>query len=216
MSYPISPSPDFLLYPSARILVPRCPSLVAPRRLIRLQASPSSLLSRSPWTGLRRNSSSCRRSITGACPAASREWSVAQGRSPRLPGAPHLPFYWRRRLYLVLASRRWRVESQLRPVIHVTPFSVSSRAASFLLSPPPPIVSLLPVCCCSRESFFVYLGVAWEPSIFALHLFILQQAELKHWFHRCLSSGVRVHGSKAMLKSLFAMLGNWVVWSKVH
>lgn len=71
---PTSPSSDLLLYLSTRIPVPRFPSPVAPRRRTRLQASPSSSLSRSPWTGLKRNSSSCRPSITGACPAAPGEW----------------------------------------------------------------------------------------------------------------------------------------------
>lgn len=74
---PVLSFSDLLLYSSARIPVPRSPSLVAPRRRTRLQASPSSSLSRSPWTGLKRNSSSCRRSITGACPAAPGEWSRA-------------------------------------------------------------------------------------------------------------------------------------------
>lgn len=117
-----------LLYPTARIPVAWSPSLVALRRRTRLQASPSSSLSRSPWTGLKRNFSSCRRSITGACRAAPGEWSPGQR------CAPGRPSWWRRQLYLVLASRRWRVESQLRPVIHVTPFPCSSRAASSLVS----------------------------------------------------------------------------------
>lgn len=67
---PTSPASDFLFYLSTCIPVPRFPSPVAPRRRTRLQASPSSSLSRSPWTGLKRNSSSCRPNITGACPAA--------------------------------------------------------------------------------------------------------------------------------------------------
>lgn len=53
--------------PSSSYLLPWLPLLVTCRRRTRLQASPLSSLSRSPWTGLKRNSSSCRRSITGAC-----------------------------------------------------------------------------------------------------------------------------------------------------
>lgn len=63
-----------------------------------------------------------------------------------------------RTVYLVLASRRWRVESQLSPVIHVTPSWLSG--PPLLLSPPLPIVSPLRICGCSRESLFVYFGVA--------------------------------------------------------
>lgn len=106
-----------------------------PRRRTRLQASPSNSLFRSLWTALKRNSSSCRRSITGACRASPGDWWPGQ------PCAPRRPAPWRRRLYLVLASRRWRVESQLKAVLRVTPFPGSSRAASCLL-----LLPLFPFC----------------------------------------------------------------------
>lgn len=102
--------------PSPSYLLPWSPLLVTCRRRTRLQASPLSSLSRSPWTGLKRNSSSCRRSITGAC-------RPAGGGGHLGGGGPFSPGQAARAVYLVLVSRRWRVESQLSPVIHVTPLS---------------------------------------------------------------------------------------------
>lgn len=90
------------------------------------------------------------------------------------------------------------MESQLRPVIHVTPFPGSSRAASAVVSssyhcfPFARLLLFQGVLFSSSSFSFEYLGVAREPSIFALRLFILQQAELKPWFSRCPSPGVQV------------------------
>lgn len=77
-------SSDLLLYPSPpHPPDPRSPSPIVLRRRTRLQASPSSSLFRNPWTALKRNSSFCRLSITGACPAVPGKWSVA--RAARCP-----------------------------------------------------------------------------------------------------------------------------------
>lgn len=117
---------------------------------------------------------------------------------PGLPRAPRaLPFGggWRRqRLYLVLASRRWRVESQSRPVIHVTPFPGSSRAASCLL-----LLAVFPFCPFAavpgRLFSCIYELHENRQYLHFIYLF-LQQAELKPGFSRCPSPGVRGFGGK--------------------
>ena len=191
-----------LLYPPARIPVARSPSPIALRRRTRLQASLSSSLSRSPWTGLKRNFSSCRRSITGACRAAPGEWWPGQR------CAPGRPSWWRRRLYLVLASRRWRVESQLRPVIHVTPFPCSSRAASSLVSSSSshcfPFARLL----LFQGAFFRVFRSCMRTVNICTSLFILQQAELGSV--DAPAQECRFREAKPVLKSLFAIL-EWVL-----
>lgn len=143
-----------LLYPTARIPVARSPSLVALRRRTRLQASPSSSLSRSPWTGLKRNFSSCRRSITGACRAAPGEWSPGQRCAP---GSPI-----RVAAAAVLSTS---VQAVARGVAVKTchsrypfPLLFPGRLFSCLL-----LLPLFPLCPCAavpRSLFFVYLGVA--------------------------------------------------------
>jgi hypothetical protein len=140
--------------PSSSYLLPWSLMLVTCRRRTKLQASPLSSLSRSLWTGLKRNSSSCRRSITGAC-------RPTQGGGHLGRGVSLLTHCQAARAAVLRACvQAVACGVTVKPCHSRYPPFVALPGPSLLLSPPPPIVSPLRICGCSRESLFVYFGVA--------------------------------------------------------